>query len=119
MARPPGTGAVSFRGHELLLKGPPGMLLELASQRKVLFLGGKGGVGKTVTASAVALHQAMAGRRVLLVSTDPAHNLGHRGDQQLGAAVVELSRTEAGPGRVAGVVLDPHATITAAVADDG
>jgi arsenite-transporting ATPase len=41
---------------------------------KVLFFGGKGGVGKTTCASAVALAASRAGKRVLLVSTDPAHS---------------------------------------------
>ncbi len=53
------------------------MLLDLAARRRVLFVGGKGGVGKTTVASAVALARAQAGSRVLLISTDPAHNLGH------------------------------------------
>ncbi len=48
------------------------MLIDLAASREVLFVGGKGGVGKTSTASALALHQAQAGRRVLVVSTDGA-----------------------------------------------
>ncbi len=40
-----------------------------------LFFTGKGGVGKTTTASAVAVALADKGRRVLIVSTDPASNL--------------------------------------------
>ncbi|HSG39744.1 MAG TPA: ArsA-related P-loop ATPase, partial [Thermoanaerobaculia bacterium] len=38
--------------------------------------GGKGGVGKTTCAAAAALAAAESGRRVLAVSTDPAHSLG-------------------------------------------
>lgn len=40
-----------------------------------LFFTGKGGVGKTSTACAVATSLADSGNRVLLVSTDPASNL--------------------------------------------
>lgn len=43
-------------------------------EREVLFFGGKGGVGKTTCAAATAVAAARAGRRVLLVSTDPAHS---------------------------------------------
>lgn len=42
---------------------------------KYLFFTGKGGVGKTSTACAVAVSLADAGKHVLLVSTDPASNL--------------------------------------------
>ena len=41
-----------------------------------LFFTGKGGVGKTSVASATAVGLADSGKRVLLVSTDPASNLG-------------------------------------------
>ena len=42
---------------------------------RYLFFTGKGGVGKTTTASAAAIRMADDGKRVLLVSTDPASNL--------------------------------------------
>jgi len=50
---------------------------------KYLFLGGKGGVGKTVLAGAVALGMARRGRRVLLVSTNPVHSLSGLLDQDV------------------------------------
>ena len=40
-----------------------------------MFFTGKGGVGKTTTASAAAVALATAGLRTLLISTDPASNL--------------------------------------------
>lgn len=43
---------------------------------RYLFFTGKGGVGKTSIACATAVQLADAGRRVLLVSTDPASNVG-------------------------------------------
>lgn len=43
---------------------------------RVLLFTGKGGVGKTTAAAATALKLAAAGRRVLAISTDPAHSLG-------------------------------------------
>ncbi len=56
-------------------------LLENATHN--LFFTGKGGVGKTTIASAAAIALADMGRRVLLVSTDPASNL----QEVLGAPV--------------------------------
>nr|MBP6744781.1 AAA family ATPase [bacterium] len=42
---------------------------------KYMFFTGKGGVGKTSVSCAVAIALADKGKRVLLVSTDPASNL--------------------------------------------
>ena len=49
------------------------------SSLKLVFFGGKGGVGKTTcaTATALALAQAHAHQKFLLVSTDPAHSVKH------------------------------------------
>ena len=43
---------------------------------RFLFFTGKGGVGKTSIACATAIQLAESGKRVLLVSTDPASNVG-------------------------------------------
>ena len=56
----------------------------------VMFFGGKGGVGKTTISAATAVRLAARGRRVLLVSTDPAHNLGHIWGEALHDAPVTL-----------------------------
>jgi len=43
---------------------------------RVLFVVGKGGVGKTTTSAAIAVGLAERGYKTLIVSLDPAHNLG-------------------------------------------
>jgi arsenite/tail-anchored protein-transporting ATPase len=56
----------------------------------VLFFGGKGGVGKTTCSSAFALAASRAGRRVLLVSTDPAHSTSDVFERPFGSAEREV-----------------------------
>ena len=81
------------------------MLLNLAQSRRALFFGGKGGVGKTSVASTTALAAARAGRRVLIVSTDPAHNLGHLWQRSIGSEIVELREN------LYGTEIDPEITV--------
>lgn len=58
--------------------------------REVVFFGGKGGVGKTTLAAAMALQAAREGRRTLLVSTDPAHSTSDVLDTRLGGQAREV-----------------------------
>lgn len=57
--------------------------------RVVLFTG-KGGVGKTTLAAATSARLAAAGRKVLVVSTDPAHSLGDAFGVPLSAEPIEV-----------------------------
>jgi arsenite-transporting ATPase len=58
--------------------------------RQVLFFGGKGGVGKTTCASAMALAAGGLGKRVLLVSTDPAHSTSDIFERPIGPEPIEV-----------------------------
>lgn len=85
------------------------MALTLDS-RPVLFVGGKGGVGKTTTAAALGVVLAERGERVLLVSTDPAHSLGDLFSQQLGEDPHRLFETPSG-GRLDGVEIQAEVEV--------
>ncbi len=56
-----------------------------------IFFSGKGGVGKTSMACATAVHQANAGRRTLIVTTDPAANLSDVFEQPIGHRITLLT----------------------------
>jgi arsenite-transporting ATPase len=69
-----------------------------------IFFAGKGGVGKTSMSCATAVHLAAQGRRVLLVSTDPASNVGQVFGQRIGNRITPLSEV---PG-VSALEIDPE-----------
>ncbi len=78
------TGAIA-RGRSTRFRAPfaPPRLrrdrrLELPASLELVLVGGKGGVGKTTVACAMALETATLEpkKRLLLLSTDPAHSLG-------------------------------------------
>jgi arsenite-transporting ATPase len=76
---------------------------------RYLFFTGKGGVGKTSIACAAALRLAEAGRRVLLVSTDPASNVG----QVFGLAIGNRITPVPDVPRLQALEIDPHAAAQA------
>ncbi|WP_165874245.1 ArsA family ATPase [Rubrobacter taiwanensis] len=57
--------------------------------RTILYTG-KGGVGKTSVAAATALKAARGGKRVLVMSTDPAHSLADAFDAPIGPEPKEM-----------------------------
>lgn len=73
--------------------------------RNIVFVGGKGGVGKTTIAAALALAAAERDRTCLVVSTDPAHSLGDIFGRTIGDAetvlAVNLTGLEIDPDRAA------------------
>ncbi len=71
---------------------------------RFLFFTGKGGVGKTSVACAVAITLADAGRKVLLVSTDPASNL----DEMLAVELADTPRPVPGVSGLQAMNIDPE-----------
>ena len=57
---------------------------------KIIFFGGKGGVGKTTCSASYALHSSKIGLKTLLVSTDPAHSTSDIFGKQIGEEIGEL-----------------------------
>ncbi len=64
---------------------------DILNSNFILF-GGKGGVGKTTCAAAIAV--ALLPERTLVVSTDPAHSLGDCLEQKIGDEIVKIEQTE-------------------------
>lgn len=60
--------------------------------KKIIFVGGKGGVGKSTTSAAFALQYANQGKKTLLISTDPAHNVGHIFNLQVGGKIKAVTK---------------------------
>lgn len=67
------------------------MMHFLESLPRFVFFTGKGGVGKTSVACATALRLTASGKRVLLVSTDPASNIGQVFGITIGNTITEIS----------------------------
>ena len=80
-----------------------------ATTTRFLFFTGKGGVGKTSLSCATALKLVEAGKRVLLVSTDPASNL----DEVLETTLTGTPTTVAGAPGLKAININPVAAAAA------
>ena len=52
--------------------------------KRLIMIGGKGGVGKTTCASAIALHFALQGKKTLIISSDPTPSLSDIFEMEIG-----------------------------------
>ena len=81
----------------------------LKQPTRVLFFTGKGGVGKTSLACASAVQLADAGKKVLLISTDPASNL----DEVLGVTLLNFPTQIPNQPNLWAMNIDPEASARA------
>lgn len=99
------------------------MLKRLLAEKKTLIVVGPGGVGKTTTAAAFAVHAARTGLKTLVLTVDPARRLANSlGLEELGNTEVRIDPSlfedagvTLGGGELYGMMLDTKSTFDALI----
>ncbi len=88
-------------------------LRELLAQHRIIVCVGSGGVGKTTTAAALALHGAIVGRRAMVLTIDPARRLA----QSLGLDTLKSGGERIAQGVLSAAGLLPLGSLSAGMLD--
>jgi len=88
-------------------------VVELLGGSRIVVCVGSGGVGKTTVAAALALSAALAGRRTMVLTIDPARRLA----QSLGLDNLKAGGETISPERFAAAGLEPRAELVAGMLD--
>jgi anion-transporting ArsA/GET3 family ATPase len=84
----------------------------LVRRQRLIVCVGSGGVGKTTTAAAIALKAALEGRRVLVLTIDPARRLANSlGLSEFGNTEVKIDLAGRGSGELWAMMLDAPSTL--------
>jgi arsenite/tail-anchored protein-transporting ATPase len=63
-------------------------------QKRLIMIGGKGGVGKTTCASSIALHFSLQGKKTLIISSDPTPSLSDIFEMEIGDLETPIKNTK-------------------------
>lgn len=100
------------------------MLKEIEGSQ-FIFVGGKGGVGKTTIASSIAVALAKHGRKVLIFSTDPVHALPDTLDRTIRDSITpirglkNLFALQSNPERLLREFMEKHRDVLMKIVEEG
>ena len=88
----------------------------LLDKRSLIICVGSGGVGKTTTAAAIGLHAARQGKRVMVLTIDPARRLANSlGLSQFGNEETQIKLDDSVDGELWAMMLDTRSTFDALI----
>ena len=100
-------------------------MLRNIKNSQFILVGGKGGVGKTTTASSIAIAMAKRGKKVLVFSADPVHALPDTLNREIGDCVKavkgikNLFALQLNPERLLQEYIQKHREVLMKIAEEG